>query len=125
MLLFTMVFLHIIDDFFIQGMCLCDLKQKRWWLESPDYTDKYKNDYRVALYMHSFSWTFLIMLPIAYKLNWQSSLMFLICFMLNLTIHSFIDDLKANENKINLITDQTLHLIQIIVTYVIYYYGYM
>jgi hypothetical protein len=120
-----MIFLHIIDDFFIQGMCLSDLKQKNWWLKSPEYSDKYKNDYKMALYMHSFSWTFLIMLPIAYSMNWQPSFVFSVCFMLNIMIHSLIDDLKANEGKLSLVADQFLHLGQIILTCIIYSLGYM
>lgn len=34
-------------------------------------------------------------------------------------IHSFIDNQKANKKTINLITDQTLHLIQIILIFIV------
>jgi len=42
--------------------------------------------------------------------------MFAIAFVINLTIHAFVDDLKANKKKINLIVDQSIHISQIIVT---------
>ena len=58
-----MVFSHIVDDYYLQGK-LALFKQKSWWEEkAPD--EMYKHDYIVALMMHSFSWAFMIMLPIA------------------------------------------------------------
>jgi hypothetical protein len=47
-----------------------------------------------------------------FKLSW----VILISFIINAIIHAFIDDLKANKLKINLIEDQTLHLAQIVST---------
>ena len=41
-------------------------------------------------------------------------------FMLNVIIHGVIDDTKANKFKINLITDQMIHLVQIIVTWILF-----
>ena len=40
-------------------------------------------------------------------------------WIINLIIHMFVDDLKANRNKINLITDQLIHIIQIIFTFIL------
>jgi hypothetical protein len=37
-----------------------------------------------------------------------------------MTIHAFVDDLKANRFKINLIADQLIHLAQIIGTWLIF-----
>lgn len=63
--LITMVYLHILDDFVLQGILLSKLKQKKWWEIHPDYTNKYKHDYKIGLLMHSISWAYMIMLPIA------------------------------------------------------------
>ena len=60
----AMIFLHIIDDYVLQAPCLCDLKQKSFWEKNAPQT-MYKNDYIIALIMHAFSWSFMIMLPIA------------------------------------------------------------
>lgn len=113
----AMIFLHIIDDYCLQGI-LSKLKQKMWWKENAPQK-LYKNDYLMGLFMHSFSWTFMIMLPIAIFLNFQIGLGFLILFSLNLIIHAYVDNLKANLFKINLITDQSIHLMQIIITFLI------
>ena len=121
LLLIGMIFLHIIDDFHLQGM-FKDLKQKIWWTKNvPD--KKYKNDYIIALFEHSFSWTFSIMIiPAIYMLKYSTydllNLLFICFFMLNITIHAIIDDYKANKLKLNLIQDQLIHFIQIIVTWI-------
>ena len=41
-------------------------------------------------------------------------------FILNIGVHMIVDDLKANKKKINLIADQSIHLMQIIATWFIY-----
>ena len=62
MILLTMIFLHIVDDYYLQGI-LAQMKQKKFWKEqAPD--EKYKYDYIWALIMHGFSWAFMIMLPL-------------------------------------------------------------
>jgi hypothetical protein len=43
--------------------------------------------------------------------------MFFIVLVINTILHAFIDDLKCNKKKINLITDQALHIIQIALTF--------
>lgn len=119
MMFLTMIFLHIIDDFVIQPLSwLANGKQKSWWKEhAPD--PKYKNDFLWALLMHSFSWTFMIMLPIAWSMNFNLNLLFYWFFIGNVIIHAVIDHTKANLFKINLIQDQLLHIVQIIATYII------
>ena len=113
-MLFLMLFLHIVDDYYMQGI-LASMKQKSWWKEhAPD--DLYKNDYILALLCYAFSWTFMIMLPIWVSLNFTVTPMFAIAFVTNLVIHAFVDDLKANKKKINLIVDQGIHISQIIIT---------
>jgi hypothetical protein len=110
-----MIFMHILDDYCLQGI-LASMKQKEWWKKREQYKEMYRFDYIVALIMHSFSWSFMIMLPIAITSQWNVSWLFMVLFFVNVITHSFIDDLKANRGKINLWTDQVIHLIQIIVT---------
>lgn len=113
-----MMFCHIIDDYKLQGI-LASMKQKKWWKEQKEYKNLYKYDYIWALITHSFSWSFMIMLPIAFIKSFEIGTAFLIMFVLNMIIHAVIDDLKANKFKINLIHDQLIHLIQIVVTAII------
>lgn len=109
-----MIFLHIVDDYYLQGI-LASMKQKKWWkANAPD--KKYKYDWVVALIMHSMSWSFSIMLPIALYNGFQVGMSFMLVFVVNTVIHVFVDDLKANRYKINLIIDQSIHIVQILVT---------
>lgn len=117
-LLFIMIFFHIIDDFLLQSQSvLGTMKQKNWWKEnSPNKL--YRYDYIIALIMHAFSWSFMIMLPIAVILQFDiSSILYL--YITNAVIHGIVDHIKANCLKINLITDQIIHLFQIFGTYYI------
>lgn len=117
--LLWMIFMHIIDDYKLQSGVLANLKQKIFWKENaPD--KKYEHDYLIALGMHSFSWSFMIMLPISCLLEFSVTLPFLIVFILNAFIHGFIDNLKANKFKINLIQDQSIHILQIVLTWLLF-----
>ena len=116
--LLLMIFLHIIDDYKLQAGVLNNLKQKKFWEENaPD--ELYKYDYIWALIMHSFSWSFMIMLPIAFKMGFKLDLSFILMFILNVIIHANTDDMKANRHQINLIQDQLIHIGQIIFTAII------
>ena len=110
-----MIFCHIVDDYYLQGW-LASAKQKKYWEENaPD--KMYKHDYIWALIMHSFSWTFMIMLPIAFFMNFNVTFGFVTVFIWNVIIHGVIDDAKANEKRLNLIQDQIIHLTQIVLTF--------
>ena len=109
-----MVFFHIVDDFYLQGW-LSQAKQKKYWQENAP-EEMYKFDYIWALIMHSFSWTFMIMLPIVFVKMLYIDVGFLKLFAINLVIHAITDDLKANRKKINLWEDQLIHIIQIVTT---------
>ena len=112
MIFLTMIFLHIVDDYYLQGI-LAQMKQKKFWKEqAPD--ELYKYDYIWALIMHAFSWTFMIMLPLIFV-----SPAFYVIFVVNLAVHAYVDNLKANKHKINLWQDQLIHLTQIILTFII------
>ena len=113
----AMVFCHIVDDYYLQG-CLALMKQISWWKEHAPQ-DLYKHDYVMALAMHSMSWSFMIMLPISINMSFQCGLLFLVLFIINACVHFAVDDLKANKGKINLITDQIIHIAQIVVTFII------
>lgn len=119
LILFSMLFCHIVDDYYLQGV-LASMKQKSWWEKNaPDKL--YKNDYIMALFMHSFSWSFMIMIPIiVYIMTSGIELKewLIIPYFVNMAIHAIVDDLKANKRVINLVQDQIIHLVQIIVTWI-------
>jgi hypothetical protein len=110
-----MLFMHIVDDYYLQGI-LASMKQKGWWQKQETYCDKYKNDYKVALCMHACSWTFMIMLPLLLYFRFQQHWLVGLIATVNVWVHAFVDDLKANKKKLNLVQDQTIHLIQILAT---------
>ena len=118
-IILAMIFCHIVDDYYLQG-CLASMKQKKWWQENAPQK-LYKYDYIVALIMHSMSWSFMIMLPIAISMNLTVSIIFAIVFVGNTIIHAVVDNLKANKLKINLVVGQSVHILQIIITYIILY----
>ena len=114
----TMIFLHIIDDYCLQGW-LASAKQKEYWIKNAP-EDMYKRDYIWALIMHSFSWAFMIMLPIAYGQSFDVGVPFVIGILVNTFIHAIVDDLKANKKKINLWDDQIAHIAQITLTAIMF-----
>lgn len=114
-ILLWMIFCHVVDDYYLQG-CLANLKQKKFWEENAPQK-LYKYDYIVALLMHAFSWSFMIMLPILVNQKSDPSPMYFICLLGNMILHAKVDNEKANKYTINLIIDQTIHILQIIVTF--------
>ena len=115
-ILLFMILLHIIDDFVLQPISLSNLKQKKWWKKQEGYSDKYKDDYKVALAIHSISWSIMIHIPLVIMFPSLGQLALLTSFIVNAVIHYFIDDLKANKLKINLFEDQMVHFCQICTT---------
>ena len=112
-ILLLMVLCHIIDDFVLQPICLSKLKQKEAW---KDYDEMYRNDYKMALAMHSISWAIMIMLPIIFFSDIDGVTVLLLT-AINAFVHYCIDDAKANMKEINLVQDQTVHLLQILMTF--------
>ena len=115
-----MILFHIIDDFVFQPTCLSKLKQKNWWKENikkEDELEKYKDDYKAALLIHSLSWSIMIHLPLFLITN-----EFWLCFsvIVNMLIHCIADDLKANDKKLNLVEDQVIHMVQILITFLLF-----
>lgn len=115
LILIAMIFCHIVDDYYLQGW-LASAKQKSWW-ENNTPDELYKHDYLAALFMHSFSWTFMIMLLPTIFVVINGGVWSPLLFISNLIIHMVVDDLKANKKKINLIQDQTVHIVQIFATW--------
>ena len=109
-----MIFFYIVDDYYLQGW-LASAKQRKWWEDNAP-RPLYKYDYIWALLMHSFSWTFMAMLPIAVAALFNISGLFLTFFLFNICVHAFTDDMKANRKLINLWQDQIIHMGQIAIT---------
>ena len=114
-----MIFCHIVDDFYLQGI-LAKMKQKSWWKEQvkEDYWF-YRHDYIPALLAHAFSWAFMIMLPIAIYLHLHIGIPFIIYFIMNMITHAIVDNLKVNQGVMNLCFDQVTHIMQIIITWAV------
>ena len=115
-LFFLMVLCHIIDDFVLQQACHSKLKQKEFWEQFNDWYGLYKNDYIMALFIHALSWAIMIHVPIMFMVDFSNVGLFA-SIIINMLIHAAIDNAKANKGTINLVADQTLHLTQIIITY--------
>ena len=120
LLLMTMIFFHIIEDFKTQGI-LAKMKQKSFYDEYRYKVNMYRYDYIAALLAHAFSWAFMIHIPtIAYLIligKWSNFVRawvaYLIFFIMHMLIHALVDHLKANVYFINLIEDQIIHILQI------------
>lgn len=121
-LILCMLFCHIVDDYYLQGW-LASAKQKKWWEQNAPNV-LYKNDYIMALVEHAFSWTFMIHIPITIYLIFMGNLpniyFFLAVFIINWLVHMLTDNAEANQMKINLIIDQSIHIIQIVCTWLVY-----
>lgn len=123
--LLSMMFLHIVDDFKFQGI-LSSMKQKSWW--KKNYPNKrYKYDYIISLIIHAFSWDFMIHIPIIiylfyYNMYDRDFIMFICAFVFNWIIHIIVDNMKANLKIINLVQDQVIHFYQIFFTFLIFMY---
>lgn len=120
-ILSLMYLLHIIDDFVFQPICLSKLKQKSWWennIKDKNELKKYGNDYITALIMHSLSWAIMIHLPLFLYVS--DDVFLAISIVINMLIHCEVDDLKANCKKLSLTQDQTIHIIQIGITFFVF-----
>ena len=113
-IILCMIFCHIIADYNLPGW-LASAKQKSYWEKNaPD--QMYKHDYICALVMHSFSWTFMIMLPLMYAVDFKVDSFLLFLFVSNVLLHAITDDFKANKKVLNLWQDQSIHMYQIVIT---------
>lgn len=112
--LLCMFFMHLLDDYNLQGI-LAKLKCKNWWITNSPYpTEKYEYDYIIALLEHGFMNSFMVHIPI-YLWLCQNEKILIISVLIFAIIHSFIDHLKANCKMINLIQDQIIHIVLIVI----------
>ena len=138
-ILFVMIFLHIVDDFYLQGV-LANMKQKKWWESQIKLIAKerlgskprsyfkhlYQYDWAASLAIHGFSWSFMVNIPsLAVLLSNKSVandvvVTYVVMVLGNAALHAYIDDAKCNAFKLSLLEDQILHLCQIIVMWVIF-----
>lgn len=117
-ILLAMFFCHIVDDFCLQVSWLSNGKQKQWWEKvAPD--PLYRYDYLAALAIHCISWSFMVLFPVAVANHFYVDTRFLVVFVVNAVIHGIVDNIKANHHKINLITDQSIHAVQIILAFLV------
>ena len=122
----VMIFLHMFADYHVQGI-LASMKQKSWWEKEGEM---YKNDYKMALFCHAFEWTFIVLLPMLIQIftrceYWSGgdiarACLYIAMFLANCSFHYGVDDMKANEKSINLITDQVCHFGQVVITWLIW-----
>lgn len=120
-----MLFLHVFADYNMQGI-LAKLKQKENW-PAEFHVSPYRKDYKAALLAHAFEWAFICMLPCLIgifhsccDLSWANirlGTMYIMALLYNIIVHYCIDDLKANDKKINLIQDQCIHIMQLVITW--------
>lgn len=116
LIFFIMLFCHIVDDYYLQGI-LASMKQKTWWRKQEGYSEKYTDDWFIALFMHAFSWAFMInLIFIILKIN---ATFIILSIIINCIIHMIVDHLKANVKIMNLVGDQYIHICQIWITFVI------
>ena len=115
LILLKMLFMHCIGDYILQGDFLSAAKRKSFWIDKTNEKTNSLEHY-VILFIHAYIWAFCITLPL---FNLISSIKIILSIVINCILHMYIDNLKANKKVITLLTDQLLHLSQIIVTYLL------
>ena len=116
-----MLFMHVIEDFHIQGI-LANMKQRVWWYNQANYSPKYKYDYIPAVIAHGFEWAFFVHIPIFYYIG--TSYFIIFSLITTAFLHALIDHLKCNLYMTNLCQDQMFHILQLLLIistmYIIY-----
>lgn len=109
LLLTLMLLMHIIEDFHVQGR-MADMKQRSFW---EPYGEMYGNDHKVVLLLHGFEWAVFVSIPLFLfaDVHWSY-----FAVMVSMAVcHAMIDDAKCNGRTLNLVEDQTAHVMQVIV----------
>ena len=116
-MLLAMLFMHIVADYYVQGI-LAKMKQKSWWKEQVPDLDKtrYRHDYLVALVEHAFSWSCCVLAFPA--LVWHvPGWLLLPLVAVNTCMHAIVDDGKANARVFSLLEDQLMHVVQVLMSW--------
>lgn len=116
----AMLFMHVLGDFVLQRQgWMHEMKRVQWWREITD-DKRYNYDFVPILFLHGFSWSFLVHLPLllVMPINGYISASILIMGI----VHGAVDHLKANRFMLNLIQDQIIHMIQIAIIAISYPY---
>ena len=120
-MLVLMMFCHVVDDFYLQGI-LAKLKQRTWWQENAP-AKKYEMDYVAALFIHAFSWSVMITMPyivlMLVRNDYKVIGVWLSALLVNTFVHTIVDTLKCNRGRISLWTDQCIHSAQVVITAVV------
>lgn len=123
----SMIFMSFLADFRWQGE-LANYKQKKWW--EDNYPAKlYVKCWICALIIHSVWWAISIMIPQYLYLALlyfckgvpvgsveNIGYLFAILALVNTIIHAIVDHFKCNNLRINFWVDQSIHLIQVMLT---------
>jgi archaellum biogenesis protein FlaJ (TadC family) len=129
--LMAMIFFHFLADYHLQGV-LANMKQYEWWKKQVENYENsmYRNDYKAALVAHSFEWAFIMMLPLLYEIyhecwNFEhysvlAAGAYVGLLIVNTIVHCIVDNAKANRKTINLVKDQSIHLVQVFLTWLIF-----
>ena len=100
---------------------LANGKQLLWWKREvgvdTEHWKRYCNDYKCALLEHGLYWSLVTFLPLFFMDLSDTTLALFVA--VNALFHAWVDDLKANRFKINLIEDQILHFSQIAATVIV------
>ncbi len=124
LMLFGMLFMHVIEDFHLQGI-LASMKQRDWWKNEVEKNGRdfeqspYRYDYLVALFMHAFEWTACVLIVPVVMGMWRHMAVVLVLELIDTPIHAYVDHLKANRRQINLADDQCMHLVQIFCMWIV------
>lgn len=120
-ILVSMLAMHVIGDWVLQTPLMCDLKQKAWWQQNYGF-QKNARDYKMVILMHSMLWSACVMMPVLVYQLWigcsdLKAIVLLLVFVINMLVHAWIDDLKANKDKLSLVDDHAVHLLQVAIIF--------
>lgn len=108
--LLLMVAMHVIEDFHLQGR-MADMKQRAWWSQYPE---RYSRDWMPVILLHGMEWSVLVSLPLLLLTGLDAGWWFAAMVAVNGLVHAGVDHLKANSLRIDLIQDQTVHMVQMV-----------
>ena len=63
----------------------------------------------------------MVMLPIGITIGFNPGVKFYVTFLVNFLVHAVTDNGKANAMKLNLVQDQAIHILQILVTFLVFH----